>query len=211
VTNKLLTILSLSVLVVLTGCAPMSMPEQLTNSDYQGSTTILVGTYAHTTGVEKYDIESIWIENIDTEETYRIHTRNTFDLFEAKTDYSKLDKNTEGFVFAFKLPPGKYRITSAVFTEGNMQLRGYDVFDTEFSIVAGKPNYLGELHTHVLEGKNFLGFTVVGGAIFMLTDKFERDLPFLRKEYPEVNWRAATIITPEPNTKDKSTYVMGKF
>ena len=208
---RLTALCFIALTTLITACAPMTMPEQLAASDYQGQTALLVGTYAHTRGVEKYDVESIWFQNIETEEYYRIHTQNAFDLFTAQTDYTILDKNSEGFVFAFKIPAGKYRIRSAVLSEDNMQYRGYDVFNSEFIVESGKPNYLGEVKTHVLEGENFLGMTVTRGAVFMVSNKLERDLLFISQKYPEINWKLAKVVTPKSNTKDQNVHIVGKF
>lgn len=198
-------------LLLITACAPMKTVETASLADVQDGGAFLVGMYVLNPNKQKYDVESFFFHNIETKESYRIHTQNAMDPFTAKTKYQTLDANSIGVLFAFKLPAGKYKFDSFVLSEGQKQIRGYNSLDTEFEVVSGAPSYLGAFRNEVIMGKNFFGMSIPAGSILMISDKSERDLPIIKAKYPDLNWDEVVVVTPEPNVEDGKTHVIGRI
>lgn len=110
------------------------------------------------------------------------------------THKSKLSVNKHrykegvGYVFALKLPPGKYYFENWNVFDGPRSNDNYE--PRKFTVTKGKVTYIGNLHM-ILGKISFKFFSVstyrVESAQAVFRDEFERDINIFRSFYPKLS------------------------
>ena len=107
------------------------------------------------------------------------------------------DQAGNGFVAVQRLPPGDYEIYNfSIFHNGEMFQNYYSSrkdFSIKFKIVPGKTTYLGDFTAVRIQGRNFFGMPVPGGAYFVVSNKEERDIAIARRKLPSIGQVEAAI------------------
>jgi hypothetical protein len=96
-----------------------------------------------------------------------------------------------GKVFARELPPGRYAFDSWLVEQNTgVGWRTYSpktpVKPLIFEVKSGSNIYIGNIHGKLLWGKNIFGLDLLAGAIPIVENKAERDLPLILKDNPQL-------------------------
>lgn len=107
-------------------------------------------------------------------------------------------KDSYGQVLAISLPAGRHTISSwrLVRSAGYILSPSQKMAPLEFHVEAGKVQYIGNLHLNLAEGKNMLGFRIVTDASPEIRDRQDRDLPIIKKKYPQFADRTEIRLLP---------------
>ena len=88
-----------------------------------------------------------------------------------------------GYVQATVVPAGDYEVWHRGFYCGTTAYYAHD-FRVPFTVEAGKANYIGEVRYLHQFDRSPLGNARFAGALVMVGDEFERDMPLLLEHYP---------------------------
>jgi hypothetical protein len=120
--------------------------------------------------------------------------------FSKMNDDDYVTETTIGTVEIMKLPPGDYEIYNVeIFENLGMLQTTYSAkneFSIPFQIKPNETQYLGEFIAVNL-GKKFLDASI-GGAYFILDDKMERDINYIKKKNPDSRLGNIINIVPDP-------------
>ncbi|WP_034351404.1 hypothetical protein [Herbaspirillum sp. GW103] len=107
-------------------------------------------------------------------------------------------KDSYGQVLAISLPAGRHTISSwrLVRSAAYSLSPSEKMPPLEFHVAAGKVQYIGNLHLNLVEGKNMLGLRMVADASPEIRDRQDRDLPIIKKKYPQFADRMEIRLLP---------------
>jgi len=107
-------------------------------------------------------------------------------------------KDSYGQVLAISLPAGRHVISSwrLVRSAGYIVSPSGKMPPLEFQVEAGKVQYIGNLHLNLAEANNVFGFRIVADASPEIRDSQDRDLPIIRKKYPQFADRMEIRLLP---------------
>lgn len=115
-----------------------------------------------------------------------------------KRDYENTKEN--GVVQSFRLAPGDYEIFNFdIFLNGGTVQKNFGSrkdFSIPFRVRRNETTYLGNYQANMVTGKNFFGFTIPAGAVFVVTDREKADLELVRKRLPDVSFGHVSNETP---------------
>jgi hypothetical protein len=103
-----------------------------------------------------------------------------------------------GQVLALSLPAGRHQIDGWSIA-ANMGLHispKQKPAPLVFDVVAGKIVYLGNLHAHLLMGKNVFGVTIVGDSTPEVRDERTRDIPIIEESHPQFKGKIVATLLP---------------
>ncbi|MBI4987909.1 MAG: hypothetical protein HZC23_03715 [Rhodocyclales bacterium] len=116
-----------------------------------------------------------------------------------KRDYDNPEEN--GVVQSFRLAPGYYEIFNFdVFLNGGTIQKNFGSkkdFSIPFNVRPNETTYLGNYQANMVTGKNFFGFTILAGAVFVVTDREKADLDHVKKRLPNVSFGPVSNATPK--------------
>lgn len=102
-----------------------------------------------------------------------------------------------GQVLALALPAGHHELRSWQIAQGQIRLRPSETtLSLGFDLASGEIKYLGNLHAHMMYGKNIFGMTILGDGYFELRDLHERDIAIFEGKYPQFKGKAAVALLP---------------
>lgn len=201
---KKLTLLIIGLFLL--GCetsniANTETPVSISQADLGADTGIVVGTYTRTLNKKHYSHRRFFFQNIDTKQKYTIRSRSTFNPLKRDTNIHHFtDKESEGDVFAFVLPAGKYHFY-------NFQIHHSTVSSDEswfakqpysivFDVQPNKVNYLGEVRFTSKENINLIGNISRDGGFWVIHDNKDRDMPLINRQYPNISLNNVVTIIP---------------
>ncbi len=88
-----------------------------------------------------------------------------------------------GYLQATVVPAGDYEVWFRNIVCGTVTYYAHD-FRVPFTVAAGKANYLGEVRYLHRFDKSPLGSARFAGAMILVGDEFERDMPLFAERYP---------------------------
>lgn len=118
-----------------------------------------------------------------------------------KRDYDNSEEN--GIVQSLRLAPGDYEIFNFdIFLNGGTVQKNFSSkseFSIPFSVRPKETTYLGNYQANMVTGKNFFGFNVLAGAVFVVTDREKADFDLVMKRLPSISLGPVTNATPKVN------------
>lgn len=118
-----------------------------------------------------------------------------------KRDYDNSKEN--GIVQSFRLAPGDYEIFNFdIFLNGGTVQKNFSSkkdFSIPFSVRSNETTYLGNYQANMVTGKNFFGFNILAGAVFVVTDREKADIDLVKKRLPNISLGSVTNATPKAN------------
>jgi hypothetical protein len=107
-----------------------------------------------------------------------------------------------GVVLIQSLPPGDYEIYNFnIFLNAGTVQNNYSSradFAIPFTVKPGETTYLGNYQANRLTGKNFLGLSLPAGAVFVVTDRMDAEMPLAAKKGKTP---LGTSVNAVPNVK----------
>ena len=179
--KKILFLFVLATLLLMQGCSISNIAKDY-SFDSNSPKGLLVGSITYEGYYAEY---SIYVKNIDTEETHKISAGGSmtpFHLFNPKGSLDHL--GVKGDLFAVELKPGSYEVYNWSVAPGNgTYLSARKPFSIKLKINNGKALYFGSVNFKQTET---FGVTISGADAFYLT-QYERDLKEFRGNYQNVN------------------------
>ena len=125
-----------------------------------------------------------------TIEELRLDAFGLAGLLKKPNDFAGNDSRM-GRLIAIPLEPGEYELFNWMLYVNRLGGYGYLSPKTpppphSFSIRAGAITYLGSLHVDTVLGKNTFGISMAFGGSPDITDQINRDLPILKRKYPNL-------------------------
>ncbi|EJL87532.1 hypothetical protein PMI16_02876 [Herbaspirillum sp. CF444] len=122
-------------------------------------------------------------------------------------------KDNYGQVLALELPAGMHQINSwRASRSGGFQISPRDMPPPlEFEVVAGKIQYLGNLHLILEGGRNIFGIPIVSDAHPEVRDMRQRDIAMIERKYPQFKEHIDIALLPLglwPEEHDTSSTVL---
>lgn len=109
-------------------------------------------------------------------------------------------KDGYGKLYVLSLPAGRHSLRSWQIEDlaGASRIRPEkEPVPLEFQVVAGKVQYLGNLHVNLRQGKDLFGRTIVGNGYPEIREQQGRDLAIFEKKYPQLKGRASVDLLPQ--------------
>lgn len=110
-----------------------------------------------------------------------------------------------GRLYALSLPAGHHRFSGWQISNGTgMRIYPKEApASLEFDLAPGAIKYLGNLHAHLMTGKNIFRVTTVGNGYLEVRDQRERDLPLFEEQFPQFKGKAVVdLLDQGPWTRD---------
>jgi hypothetical protein len=173
------------------GCATNSLvPNPMGSSSLSDSNGILVGSFSRDPRGQKYYSQTFYFINTSTDEVHSIKSQPTFNMFTGKTPDDFKTSESNGGLFVFSLPAGKYSFNDFRLYQSN----GYfeknwsseKPYSIPFEVHANKVNYVGEIKLMPLTGKNLFGMSVQAGGVWVISDQSNRDLKIFSTKYADI-------------------------
>jgi len=101
-------------------------------------------------------------------------------------------EDSYGRVYALALPAGHHAVTGWQISNGTglrLTSKGAPP-PLGFDLSPGEIKYLGNLHAHLVTGKNIFRVTIVGDGRPEVRDQRDRDLPLFEEQFPQFKGRA---------------------
>jgi hypothetical protein len=108
-------------------------------------------------------------------------------------------EDSYGQVLALALPAGKHVINSWRLVRTSLYEIGPRKAPAplEFQVVAGKVQYLGNLHLNLRSGKNMFGISMIDDARPEVRDQRVRDITMIEKKYPQFKDQISIQLLPQ--------------
>ena len=189
----------------LTGCLK-TLETPIDNAEFAkaplGSTEgLLVGSFAHTgenpafTGQlanDRYSSYGYYFRSTDSSNDFSGDVAhkglNSFMGMGYRSDF-KVDEGS-GKVFLLKVPAGEYEFYNHSFYDNrgmySVTHGSREDYSIKFTVTPGVALYVGEILANHTWGKNTFGLTIPTGGYHTFSDKKDRDLKLLLKEFPSL-------------------------
>jgi hypothetical protein len=107
-------------------------------------------------------------------------------------------KDSFGQVLAISLPAGRHTISSwrLVRSAGYIISPVHTMPPLEFQVEPGTIRYIGNFHLNLVPDKNLLGMSIIADAWPEVRDRSDRDLPLIKRKYPQFADRIETQLLP---------------
>ena len=179
--KHVLTFFTLSILLFIQGCSMSNIAKDY-SFDSNSQNGLLVGSVTYEGYYAEY---SIYIKNLDTDESHKISgggSMTPFHLFNPKGSLDHL--GIKGDLFAVELKPGNYEVYNWSVAPGNgTYLSAQKPFSIKLKINNGKALYFGSVNFKQTET---FGVTISGADAFYLTH-YDRDVKEFKEKYHNVN------------------------
>ncbi|WP_440906509.1 hypothetical protein ACMZOO_19250 (plasmid) [Catenovulum sp. SX2] len=189
-------------LVCLTsGCATNNLaPHKVTQADLNDNNGILVGSFSRDPKGPVYYSQTFRFKNLENGSLHQITSQPTFNMFSGKTPDDFKTPTSNGGVFIFSLPAGKYSFYNFRLYQSNGYVNqnwsSKEPFSIPFEVKPNFVNYVGEIKLSPLSSKNFLGLEVHDGGVWIISDEEGRDLEYLVNKYPEIEFDKINKTVP---------------
>lgn len=185
------------VLLVTSGCTAMPAPI---SSTAQVDTTkgVLLAAISSDGNSQVRDTWFFYRQK-GTSKEHRLDAFGLAGLLKKPNDFEGQEA-VMGRLIALPLEPGQYELFN--WTLYVTRFGGYGYISPKipppphaFTIRAGEITYLGGLHVETVLGKNLIGMSLPFGGNPNITDQFTRDLPILKRKYPNLaDWSVQSSI-----------------
>jgi hypothetical protein len=205
------TITTLLFIFLISGCATNSLtPKPVTKANLNESRGILVGSFSRDPERADYHSQTFFFKNASTGERYTIKSQTKFNLLKGRTTDDFETEDSEGGVFVFSLPAGKYIFYDFyLFLEAGQFSKSWrpkEPFAIPFIVQPSKVNYVGEFKLSQHTGKNFFGMSVLAGGVWLVSDQNQRDISIFSEKYPDIPIENLTKTIP--SQKDVFTHLV---
>ncbi len=211
---KLLTLIFLTCVALLTGCAAKPpLPETLGVQDLNAKQGILIGSLSRPSNKIAFNSYTLLFRNIDSDESYEVTARSDPMSGRFVDDFVNLDTGNgqlvNGSQFAIIMPVGRYEMYN--FRLHRMEPSGDSTtysaksdFSIPFEINGGEIKYIGEFrnvpNTFM---HSWLGIEteMLAGGSWDVYDGSVRDKDRLKGRFPTVPWDTTKVelLAPAPN------------
>ena len=197
----MIRLLLLLAVCFVTGCATNALtPKAVSKEDLNENNGILIGSFSRDPSAPKYYSQTFRFKNVVSGEIHNITSQPTFNMFSGKTpdDFQTPDSN--GGIFIFSLPAGKYTFYNFRLYQSNGYVNenwsSREAYSIPFEVNANAVNYIGEIKLLPDVGKNFFGVSVNTGGSWVISDQTERDTKFILLKHPFISMDKAINIIP---------------
>lgn len=199
------TITTLLLILMVSGCATNSLtPKPVTKANLSENQGILVGSFSRDPERADYHSQTFLFKNASTGELYDIKSQTKFDPLKGRTTDDFETDDSDGGVFVYSLPAGKYIFYNfRLFMDAGQFSKSWNSkkpYAIPFTVQPNKVNYVGEIKLSQHTGKNFFGMSVLAGGIWLVSDQSKRDITIFSEKYPNIPVENLTKIIP--NSKD---------
>jgi hypothetical protein len=200
------TLVLVGLIVLLAGCA--TQPDQLRAeklATIPPENGLLVMTYARPSAKERFTMESVYFRKVGGKKAGSIGI-SVLPFLPLTFDFEGPDSC--GSLFVASLPAGDYEFYDFFVQQtvlgGAISSGPNAYFSTPFKVVAGKVCYLGELKAFRVAGPRALGMPGQDSIRFELSDQAKRDIPLLKRKYPDVTLPVQNVT---PSVGYTSAYI----
>ncbi|MEQ1773807.1 MAG: hypothetical protein ABL891_08490 [Burkholderiales bacterium] len=178
--------------LILAGCATR-LPTDYAGPD-AGFAVIGIGAKWNT----QYSSYTFVFRRIGEQETGHLTYFQNNQMRARETDYRTNDE--AGIVYVANIPAGNYEIINfSVFLNSGVYQSAYSSrkpFSIPFTVRAKEAVYLGNYQANGINGKNFFGMPVTGGAYFVVENRYQKDIELAKKRTPPLPIENAKDMTP---------------
>lgn len=195
------TITTLLLIFLVSSCAKNSLrPKPVTIANLSERQGILVGSFSRDPERADYHSQTFFFKNASTGKIFVIKSQTKFNALKGRTADDFETDDSDGGVFVFSLPAGKYFFYNfSLFQEAGQFSRNWSSqkpYAIPFTVLPNKINYVGEIKLSQSTGKNFFGMSVLNGGVWLVSDQSQRDISIFSEKYPDIPVGNFTKIIP---------------
>lgn len=180
--------------ISLAGCAAKNVRNDF-NFSKEGKEGIVVISVSHDDGVPRNAKAIFYIDGSPASGGTMV--RSIDDIVPGIAGRSEFE-DSRGRLMVLALPPGRHAFNGWQIFNGTGMWIGPAKTPSSlvFEVVSGEAIYLGNLHAHLLTGKNIFGITIVTDGYPEIRDLRDRDMPLLESRYPQFKGLVKMAVLP---------------